>query len=71
MKKADAEKGIRYAASKWYRAAGRPEHPSFYAFKQWMREQGHDSYLEFRSTTGADYDAERWFDDEMRGERRP
>lgn len=67
MKKADAEKGIRALCTEW---AGTlpPEklvHPSFSAFTSWLEAKGHGSFLDFKSTTGARYDAAMWFDDEL------
>lgn len=47
-------------------AGAHADHPSFSDFKVWLTENGHSQYLDFRSTVGADYDAEVWFDDELK-----
>jgi hypothetical protein len=44
---------------------GKREHPSFYAFKDWLSANHYSHYQNFRSRMGADYDAEAWFDDEL------
>jgi hypothetical protein len=71
MRKADAEKGIRYLCTEWASEQGitiprkPPNLASFSAFKTWIHQKGHSRYLDFRSRMGPLYDAERWFDDEM------
>lgn len=70
MKKAEAEKAIRYLCHEWSKATGIPmsagSEPSFSEFTQWVRAKGYGSYLEFRSVMGASYDAEAWFDEEFK-----
>ena len=39
--------------------------PSFSKFLSWVRQQGFEEYLKFRSTMGPLEDAERWFDEEL------
>ncbi|MCJ9700182.1 hypothetical protein [Bradyrhizobium sp. SHOUNA76] len=66
MKKDEAEKAIRSLATTWFDTLpeDKREHPSWYAFKDWLF--AHYSHcLDFRSRTGANYDAEAWFDDEL------
>jgi hypothetical protein len=67
--KAEAEPVIRHLARAWYErpdiGADDREHPSFTRFVAWVRDQGHGTYLEFRSTIGPLDDAERWFDDTL------
>lgn len=70
MTRAEAETAIRELSQKW--AAGRGiELPSetlvsFSEFTSWLSVNGYSRYLRFRSTAGAEYDAELWFDDEMK-----
>jgi hypothetical protein len=75
VKKAEAESAIRALCREWAEGRGiRPDpnsdplalHPSFSAFTQWVREKGYGHYLNFRSTMGAEYDAEMWFDQEFK-----
>lgn len=68
MKKSLAEPVIRHLATEWF--DGLPpekrEHPSFSSFKFWLDSKGYGHYLRFKSVAGANYDAEAWFDDELR-----
>jgi hypothetical protein len=67
MKKSECEKAIRHLARQWC-AVLTPEqrsHPSWLTFKEWLAEKGYSGYLNFRSVAGPDYDAEKWFDDEL------
>lgn len=68
MKKVEAEKAIRYLATEWVSTLSddEKEHPSFSSFKVWLRTKGYDHYLNFRSRMGANYDAELWFDQELK-----
>ncbi|MBB6299408.1 hypothetical protein [Rhizobium leucaenae] len=68
MTKTEAEKAIRPLCHTWFRTLSEKEqeHPSFGSFKSWIHANGYGGYLAFRSTMGADYDAEAWFDDELR-----
>ncbi|TCU75262.1 hypothetical protein EDE08_103482 [Bradyrhizobium sp. R2.2-H] len=67
MKKSEAEPAIRSLATIWFDTlpAGKREHPSWYAFKDWLSANNYSHYLNFRSRISADYDAEMWFDDEF------
>jgi hypothetical protein len=67
MKKSEAEPAIRQLASQWHRDLpdDQKEHPSFGAFTSWVHQIGYGRYLDFRSTMGAHYDAEMWFDDAL------
>ncbi len=64
MRKADCEQPIKSLAIDWRTTltGAQYEHPSFYAFKDWLKLKGYDGYLNFRSPVGADYIAELWFD---------
>ena len=70
MTKAEAETAIRELSRAW--AAGNgiklpsANLVSFSEFKSWLSANGYSHYLRFRSTMGADYDAELWFDEEMK-----
>lgn len=68
-KKADCEKAIRYLCGVWAKERGIPMtgevHAGFSQFKSWLNEKGYSHYLNFRSTTGSDYVAELWFDQEF------
>lgn len=68
MKKAECEEAIRHLCHEWARdlTPAQLEHPSFSAFKEWVRQKGYSRYLDFRSTMGAEYDAEMWFDQEFK-----
>lgn len=70
MKKDEAEQAIRHLCHVWGEEMAIPRapdsQPSFYAFKAWLNENGHNRYLTFRSVRGADADAELWFDEEFR-----
>lgn len=69
MKKADAEKGIRYLCHEWGKEAGvTPDpaaEPNFYAFLRWVRDK-YPAYLDFRTSTSVNDDVERWFDQEFK-----
>ena len=66
MLKPDAERLVRTLCRDW--PSGQPlsvrEHPRFLSFKAWLNER-HPEALGFRSLAGPNYDAERWFDDEL------
>jgi hypothetical protein len=70
MKKTEAEPAIRSLCHEWadsvgfYPASGKQ--PSFADFKTWLAAKGYLHYLDFRSTMGANTDAEQWFDQELR-----
>ncbi|MCW1430853.1 hypothetical protein [Novosphingobium sp. JCM 18896] len=66
MRKAEAEKAVRFLTTKWFKEMGRPETPHFSDFVSWLRLEGYSHYLDFRSTMGAQEDAESWFDQELR-----
>ena len=65
MKKNESELAITALASKWFETLPeeKREHPSFYAFKDWLSANHYSDYL--RSRMGSDYDAETWFEDEL------
>ncbi|HRO15587.1 MAG TPA: hypothetical protein PLL33_11210 [Paracoccus sp. (in: a-proteobacteria)] len=69
MRKAEAEALVRRVVHDWAAEIGfkveSDEMPSFSAFKAWLREQYGD-VCSFRSTMGADFDCEMWFDDELK-----
>ena len=62
VKKSDCEQPIKSLAIQWRATLNGAdyEHPSFYAFKDWLRRNGYGGYLDFRSLVGADHDAELW-----------
>jgi hypothetical protein len=68
--KAECEKAIRHLCHEWAKELGihvSPENdPGFSKFRIWLEEKGFGSYLKFRSVAGALYDAEMWFDQEMK-----
>ena len=70
LKKADCERVIRSQCSVWAKEVGfevkSGAQPSFLEFKDWLSNKGFSHYLNFRSTMGADYDSERWFDEELK-----
>jgi hypothetical protein len=72
MKKAKAEKAIRYLCSEWAREKGvpipspYPKQASFSDFRSWLEGKGYSPYLNFRSVAGPHYDAEMWFDQEFK-----
>jgi hypothetical protein len=68
LKKAECEKAIRHLCGVWKLELSKAdlEHPSFSAFKEWLRANGYSHYLDFRSSVSADYDAEYWFDQEFK-----
>lgn len=69
MKKGECEKAIRFLCHEWRNATGLSNTPSgelsFSAFFTWLK-QHYGQYLEFRSTMGAEYMAEMWFDQEFK-----
>lgn len=68
VKKAEAEKAIRYLCHQWRAESGLggvPENDlSFSDFLSWVRNK-YSAYLDFRTTTSVEYDAEMWFDREF------
>lgn len=68
MKRPECKIAIRRLVHEWAETQERPAnwHPSFSAFVSWLKEHGHGQYLDFRSTMGASYDAEQWFDEELK-----
>ncbi|SMF83556.1 hypothetical protein SAMN06265365_15013 [Tistlia consotensis] len=70
IKKDEAERVIRHLCHEWARESGIPrepvDQPSFFDFKSWLSMKGYSHYLNFRSVMGANYDAERWFDEEFK-----
>jgi hypothetical protein len=67
MKKSECEQPIRSLARQWRDTlpAEKREHPSWFGFKDWLRQNRYDHYLDFRTPAGADYIAEMWFDDAL------
>lgn len=75
MRKSDAEPAVRSLCHEWARETDQQTeapafHPSISAFRRWLEDRGYGDYLNFRSTTGARYDVEMWFDDEFKQNRR-
>jgi hypothetical protein len=70
VKKAKAEKALRYLVTQWANETGfdpaTGKQPSFSDFKEWLEANRHCGYLNFRSTMGPLEDAERWFDQELK-----
>lgn len=68
MRKNEAEKIIRYLCHVWHDGLPypKPDMPSFEAFKSWLDSNGYSHYLKFQSFAGPDYDAELWFDQELK-----
>lgn len=68
MTKRESEQVIRPLVGQWANSLSNEgrQHPSFSDFKTWLHDNGYGHYLDFRSVMGADYDAEVWFDDEMK-----
>ena len=70
FKKQECEDAIRHLVSKWAQEKGytqQPEEtPSFSEFWAWMKDSGYSGYQRFRTRTDPRYDAEMWFDEEMR-----
>jgi hypothetical protein len=68
LKKHEAEQAIRSLSTTWAATVSEnaKEHPSFSDFKAWLSSQSYSHYLSFRSVMGADYDAEMWFDQELK-----
>lgn len=69
MTKEECEKAIRHLCHEWAKVRGIPSkpvgQPSFSDFTTWLSEKGYSHYLNFRSTGGPRYTAERWFDEEF------
>ncbi len=69
MKKAECERAIRDLCHEWAALRGvrieAGDHPNFYDFLKWMRGN-YPIYLKFRSTISVEYDAELWFDRELK-----
>jgi hypothetical protein len=69
MKKADAEKALRYLMHEWRKDRGfgsvEPNGLSYCSFKSWLSEKHYSAYLNFRTMTSVDYDVEMWFDQEF------
>jgi hypothetical protein len=70
MTKAESEKAIRHLCHVWVKEAGlagaQLEHPSYSQFRSWVDRKGYSSYFKFRSVAGPEYDAELWFDEELK-----
>ena len=70
MTKDECEKAIRHLCHKWAEERGIESSTvdlmEFSDFKTWLGQKGYSHYLNFRSTAGSDYDAELWFDQELK-----
>lgn len=68
MKKPECNTAIRRLVRDWANTQEQPTdwHPSFGTFVSWLKENGHGHYLNFRSVMGPLYDAEQWFDQELK-----
>ena len=70
MKKSECETAIRQLCHDWAKEKGiviSSEHdPGFSKFTTWLEEKVYSKYLDFRSVAGPLYDAEVWFDQEMK-----
>jgi hypothetical protein len=67
-KKGECERAIRSLCHEWAGGLSEAErdHPNFLAFKAWLGQKGYSHYLDFRSAMGSNYDAEMWFDQELK-----
>lgn len=69
MQKSEAEKAVRHLCHTWASENGLKigvDHASFSAFKAWLQAKECGHILDFKSRMGAEYDAEMWFDQEMK-----
>jgi hypothetical protein len=68
--KAEAEQAVRHLVHVWAKETGlrgtSEENPSFLSFKTWLETNHYSHYLKFRSVAGPRYDAEMWFDHELK-----
>jgi len=68
--KAECERAIRGLVRKWANLKGilpgSAEMPCYSEFRSWVNGQGYSHYLDFRSVAGPSYDAEQWFDEELK-----
>ena len=68
MKKSESEMAIRRLSREWAKGLGLEPGsktiPSFNDFKAWARDKD-PAYFDFRSID-VDYEAEAWFDDELK-----
>lgn len=71
MKKTEAESAIRSLCHDWVSQQTNAElvHPSFSNFATWLEANQYGHYLKFRSLAGPEYDAEMWFDAEIKAAR--
>jgi len=69
-RRAEAEKAIRHLALEWMRETDyRPKpgwYPSFNGFTAWLEGKHMSHYLNFRSRVGARFEAEGWFESEIK-----
>ncbi|GEC59464.1 hypothetical protein ABIF38_002875 [Bradyrhizobium japonicum] len=69
-KKADAERMIRHLALEWMGETGYEQkqghYPSFSAFTTWLERKHYSHYLKFRSRVSPRFEAEGWFESEIR-----
>lgn len=70
MIKNECETAIRQLCHEWAKGKGfliLPDFdPGFGNFKNWLVENHYSHYLNFKSVAGPDYDAEVWFDQELK-----
>jgi len=68
MKRPECKAAIPILAQEWARTQDQPVgwHPSFGEFVSWLKQNGQDHYLDFRSRMDPLYDAEQWFDDALK-----
>lgn len=65
LKKAECKDPIQSLAKDWWHGLPepKPSMPSWSTFKDWLRANRYDHYLNFKgSIAGTDADAELWFD---------
>jgi len=69
VRKEESDKAIRALCHQWREARDfsntQADHPSFTDFLAWVG-QNDPRYLQFSTSTSADYDAEPWFEEECR-----
>ncbi len=69
-KKSECESMVRHLIHEWKDIRGlngtADESPSFLDFKSWACSKGYEWCFKFRSVAGPDFDAEMWFDQELK-----
>jgi hypothetical protein len=71
-KKAECEQAIRALCHQWASEQSNADlvHPNFSKFTSWLDGRKYSHYLNFKSRMGPLYDAEMWFDAELKETRR-